>query len=62
MATHPATAALPPQVGVAWGQNPAVGQQPSASTLPNLNEQVILNYDKMLSYFFLTFLKIRVRV
>uniref|UniRef100_A0A158Q8X9 M_domain domain-containing protein n=1 Tax=Elaeophora elaphi TaxID=1147741 RepID=A0A158Q8X9_9BILA len=40
MAGHPATAALPPQVGAAaWGQNPTVGQQPSASALPNLNEQ-----------------------
>ncbi|VBB32762.1 unnamed protein product [Acanthocheilonema viteae] len=39
MAAHPATAALPLQVGAAWGQNPTVGQQPSASALPNLNEQ-----------------------
>ncbi|KAM3716526.1 30S ribosomal protein [Dirofilaria immitis] len=39
MAPHPAAAVLPPQVGAAWGQNPTVGQQPSAAALPNLNEQ-----------------------
>lgn len=38
LAAHPAAAALPPQVGAAWGQNPTL-QQPSASALPNLNEQ-----------------------
>ncbi|EJD76668.1 hypothetical protein LOAG_16430 [Loa loa] len=39
MAAHPAAAALPPQIGAAWGHNPTTGQQPSASALPNLNEQ-----------------------
>lgn len=54
MATHPATAALPPQVGTAWGQNSTVGQQPSSSALPNLNEQVHFKYlyDKICSQTF----------
>uniref|UniRef100_A0A8R1XZ55 GW182 middle domain-containing protein n=1 Tax=Onchocerca volvulus TaxID=6282 RepID=A0A8R1XZ55_ONCVO len=39
MAPHLAAAALPLQVGAAWGQNPTIGQQPSAAALPNLSEQ-----------------------
>uniref|UniRef100_A0A915PRI4 GW182 middle domain-containing protein n=1 Tax=Setaria digitata TaxID=48799 RepID=A0A915PRI4_9BILA len=39
VAPHPVATALPPQVGGAWGQTPAVGQQAPASALPNLSEQ-----------------------